>query len=59
MAIKSESFLRRKDIVESNFLISVNYICDHITGNVNIYLYGCVILLIPECAMSICVFVCV
>ena len=55
-------------IVESKFLISVNYsfnqckrssCCEHITGVVNIYLYECVSLLAPECAVCVCVFVCV
>ena len=50
--------IKRKDIVESKFLRSVEgSCCDHITGGVNVYLYGCVILLVPECAM--CLFVCV
>ena len=44
--------------MESKFLRSVEgSCCDHITGGVNVYLYGCVILLVPECAM--CLFVCV
>ena len=33
--------------------------CEHITGAVNIYLYGCVSLLAPECAVCLCVCVCV
>ena len=58
--------------MESKFLISVNYSFsvikiaagEHITGGVNIYLYGCVSLLAPECAVCllcvcVCVFVCV
>ena len=31
--------------------------CEHITGGVNIYLYGCVSLLAPECVVYLCVFV--
>ena len=54
--------------MESKFLISVNYSFsvikiaagEHITGGVNIYLYGCVSLLAPECAVCLlCVCVCV
>ena len=33
--------------------------CEHITGGVNIYLYGRVILLAPECAVCLCLCVCV
>ena len=32
--------------------------CEHITGGVNIYLYGCVILLVPECAVCLCLCLC-
>ena len=28
--------------------------CEHIIGGVNIYLYGCVSLLAPVCAMCLC-----
>ena len=52
--------MKKKDIVENNFLISVNYkgsCCEHITGGVNIYFNGCVTLLAPECAVCICVIV--
>ena len=42
-----------------------NSCCEHITGGVNIYLYGCVSLLAPEsvvslyvCCVHMCVFVC-
>ena len=54
--------------MESKFLISVNYSFsvikiaagEHITGGVNIYLYGCVSLLAPECAVCLlCVCLCV
>ena len=27
-------------------------------GGVNVYLYGCVSLLVPECAVYLCVYVC-
>ena len=60
----SEQFFKRKDIVESKFLISVNclvryrsLLSSHDRG-VNIYLYGCVSLLAPECAVYLCVYVC-
>ena len=33
--------------------------CEHITGDVNINLYGCVSLLDPECAAYVFFFVCV
>ena len=50
--------------MESKFLISVNFFntgsyFEHITGGVNIYLYGCVSLLVPECAVCLCVYFCV
>ena len=32
---------------------------EQITGGINIYLYGCVSVLAPECAVCICVFLCV
>ena len=63
MTFISEKFLRRKDIVESKFLISVNYsfihlissCCEHITGGLNINFYECVSLLAPESVMCLCV----
>ena len=30
---------------------------EHITGSINIYLYGCDSLLVPECVVSFCVYV--
>ena len=48
--------MKRKDIVESKFLISVNCY-DQIT--VGTYLYGCVSLLAQECTVCLCMFVCV
>ena len=33
--------------------------CEHITGAVNVYLYGCVSLLAPEFVVYHCVYVCV
>ena len=36
-----------------------NSCCEHITGGVNIYLYGCISLLAPECAVCFCVCMCV
>ena len=68
MTFTREQFLKRKDIKERKFLISVNYsvikcnkgsCCEPITGCVNIYLYGCVSLLVPECAVCVPVFLCV
>ena len=68
MSSTSEQFLKREDIMESKFLISVNHsfsviqiaaVCEHITGDVNIYLYGCVGLLAPESAVCLCVCMCV
>ena len=32
--------------------------CEHMAGGVNVYLYGCVSLLVPECAVYLCVYVC-
>ena len=54
---------KRKDIVEIEFLVLVNYsfkfnadgCCEHISSGVNIYLYGSVSLLIPECTGCVCV----
>ena len=31
--------------------------CEHMAGGVNIHLYGCVSLLVPECAVYLCVYV--
>ena len=55
--------MKRKGIVDSKFLTSVNYsfiilcnkssCCEHLTGGLNIYLYECVSLLAPECAMCV------
>ena len=33
--------------------------CEHITGGVNIYLYRCVSLLVPECVVCVGLCVCV
>ena len=33
--------------------------CDHITGVVKVYVYGCVNLLGPKCAVCLCVCICV
>ena len=30
--------------------------CEHMAGGVNIHLYGCVSLLVPECALYLCVY---
>ena len=60
----SESFLKRKDIVESKILISViiqsntDSCCEHMAGGVNIYFYGCVSLWVPEWLVYLCVYVC-
>ena len=62
MALTSEWFLKRKGIMESKFLISVNYsfniikdsCYEDITVGVTKYLYGCVSLLAPECAVCPC-----
>ena len=61
--------MNKKYILESKFLISGNYLfnvikdscSEHITVGSNIYLFGCVSLLAPECAecICLCVFVCV
>ena len=61
--------MNKKYILESKFLISSNYLfnvitdscSEHITVGLNIYLFGCVSLLAPECAECGClwVFVCV
>ena len=32
--------------------------CEHMTGGVNIHLYGCVSRLVPECPVYLCVYVC-
>ena len=59
---KTEYFLKRKNIVESKFLIqnfwyriidsiAINNCCKHITGGVKIYLYGCISLVVSECAV--------
>ena len=47
MTFTNKSFLKRKDILESKFLVSVNYsfnhlmekisLCEYITGGVNTY----------------------
>ena len=52
-------------MVESKFLVSVNYplnviyipAVSTITGDVNLYLHGCVSLLAPECSVSLRVWV--
>ena len=49
--------------MESKFLVSVNYpfnviniaAVSTITGDVNLYLHGCVSLLAPECSVFLCV----
>ena len=33
--------------------------CEYMAGGVNIYLYGCVSLLVLECAVYVCVYVCI
>ena len=52
----------KKNIVESKLLMSVHYsfnvikvaaVSTYITGGVNMYLYGCVSLLAPECAVCL------
>ena len=55
MTFTSELFLKRKDIVEIKFLISLNYSFIHLSGGANIYLYGCVSLLAPESTLRVCV----
>ena len=49
----------RKYLISANNSFSVNTdsCCEHITGGVNIYLYGCVSLLAPVCAVCLCMFV--
>ena len=32
--------------------------CEYKAGGFNIYLYGCVSLLVPECTVYLCVYVC-
>ena len=51
---------RRKYIFDINELFiqcNKDSCCEHITDDVNIYLYGCVSLLAPECAVCLCVYV--
>ena len=47
------------DVSELSIQYYKDTFCEHITGGSNIYLYGCVILLTPECAMCLCVLVCI
>ena len=47
------------DISELFIQCNTDSCCKHITGGVNIYLYECVNLLAPECAVSLCECVCV
>ena len=47
------------DVSELSIQCYKDTFCEHITGGANIYLYGCVILLTPECAMCLCVLVCI
>ena len=58
--------MKRKDLLESTFYISVNHsfsiiqiadsCCQHPTGGGDIYLYECVSLLTPEYPVSLCVY---
>ena len=43
------------DICELFIQCNKDSCCEHITVGVNIYLYGCVSLLAPECAECLCV----
>ena len=60
----SESFFEKKRHYGKYFFDIAVYItiqcntdscCEHIAGGVYIYLYGCVSLLVPDCAMYLCV----
>ena len=47
------------DVSELFIQCDLDSCCGHMTGGFNIYLYGCVSLLVPECAVYLCSHVCV
>ena len=59
----SESFFKEKTFCKVSFWYqwitqcNTDSYCEHMAGGVNIYLYGCVSLLVPECAVYLWVFV--